>query len=229
MKCIGVIGGMNWECTQEYYSIVNRGVQAKLGGMASAFCLVYSFNYQEIANFRSMGAWHSAGLRMAMAAASLERAGAELLVIADSSMHRVAEMVQSAVRIPLVHVGDAMAMHLKERRFGRVALLGSTLDEQEAIFCEPCRKSGVEILDVDSETREQLRRILFGEACAEERLEQARLEFGTLVESLVRRGAQALVVSSYELHKILDRNQIHVPVLLTTAMHADTAVEAAFS
>jgi aspartate racemase len=229
MKYIGLIGGNDWEVTQEYFRTINETVRSRLGGLASANCIVYSFNSQDMVNLQTMGAWHTAGLRLAMAAASLEHAGADILLIVSPAMHREVDIVRSAVRTPVLHIADAAATRLAAERITCAALIGNSLTGEEHIYAEPFTRNKIELLHPDQEMRELITKMKLEASCGQIPSEQGRRELDMFLKSLPALGVQALLMGCPGMKSIIDSRATALPIYNVLKLHALAAVDLVLS
>jgi aspartate racemase len=230
MKTIGLIGGMSWESTVEYYRILNETVKEKLGGLHSARCLLYSVEFEEIAERQKQGAWDELTGMMIDAARLLEKAGAGLLLICANTMHKMADAVQAGISIPLVHIADAAAAAIKGQGLSSVGLLGTRYTmEQDFYKGRLAGRHGLEVLVPDSEERDLIQRVVYEELCLGILNDESRKQFIAIIENLTRKGAQGIVLGCTEIPLLITREDVQVPVFDTTTLHARKAVELALA
>jgi aspartate racemase len=229
LKYIGLIGGNDWEITQEYFRLINATVRSRIGGLASANCMVYSFNSQDIVNLQTMGARHTTGLRLAMAAASLERAGAELLLIVSPAMHREVDMISMAVSTPILHIAEAVAMRLKAENVSCAALIGNSLAGEEHIYSEAFCSRNIQLLHPDQEMRELITKLKLEASCGQNGTGHERREFDAFLSSLPKLGVQALLMGCPGMRSVLDSRPLSFPVYNVLELHALAAVDIALS
>jgi aspartate racemase len=230
MKTIGLIGGMSWESTVEYYRILNEAVKEKLGGLHSARCVIYSLEFQEIEERQQRGAWVELTGMMIDAARRLEKAGAGLLLIGANTMHRMADEVQASISIPLIHIVDAAAAAVKQRSLTKVGLLGTRYTmEQDFYAGRLSRSHGLEVMIPEAEERELIQRVLYQELCLGVLNDASRKAFVKIMENLVAGGAQGIVLGCTEIPLLVNQNDMAVPVFDTTELHARKAVELALA
>jgi aspartate racemase len=230
MKTIGLIGGMSWESTVEYYRILNETVKEKLGGLHSARCLLYSVEFQEIAERQKQGAWDELTGMMIDAARLLEKAGAGLLLICANTMHKMADEVEASVSIPLVHIADAAAEAIKGQGLSSVGLLGTRYTmEQDFYKGRLAGRHGLEVLVPDSEERDLIQRVVYEELCLGILNDESRKQFIAIIENLTRKGAQGIVLGCTEIPLLITREDVQVPIFDTTTLHARKAVELALA
>jgi aspartate racemase len=229
-KVIGLIGGMSWESSSEYYRIINQAVREKLGGLRSARCLMWSFDFGEIEALQHAGKWDDATALMIDAAKRLERGGADFFLICTNTMHRMAHDVQAAVGIPLLHIADPTAERIKARGITRVGLLGTAFTMEQDFYKGRLKdKFGLDVLVPDADDRATVHRIIY------EELVQGRVEAGSrdayreVIARLVERGAQAVILGCTEIMLLVKPEDSAVPLFDTTGIHAEAAVERALS
>ena len=228
MKTIGLIGGMSWESSLEYYRVINEATKQKLGGFHSAKCILYSVDFEEIERLQHQGAWDELTKIMIRAAQSLERAGAELLVICTNTMHRMADDVQASIGIPLVHIADATAIQIQQQNLHTVGLLGTKFTmEQDFYRGRLSEKFGLEVLIPADDEREIVHRVIYDELCLGQTKESSRIAYIQIINNLVKRGAQGIILGCTEIPLLVKQKDISVPIFDTTTIHAQHAVEEA--
>jgi len=229
MKTIGLLGGMSWQSTIEYYRIINEEVGRRLGGLHSAKMVVYNVDFSEIAEMQRRGEWDAAGERLAEAARALERAGADLVLICANTMHIVADAVQQAVRIPLVHLADVTAARVKQAGLTRVGLLGTMYTMEKDFLKHRLSAHGLAVQVPDAEDREAVHRIIYDELCLGIITEESRRRVVDMAERLVRQGAEGILLGCTELMLLIRPGDLSVPEFDTTRIHAESAVEMALN
>ncbi|WP_372396333.1 aspartate/glutamate racemase family protein [Azospirillum sp. HJ39] len=227
-KVIGLIGGMSWESSAEYYRIVNEQVRDRLGGLRSARCLMWSFDFAEIEALQHAGRWDDATALMVDAARRLERGGADFLLICTNTMHRMAADVQGAVGIPLLHIADPTADRIRAAGLRRVGLLGTAFTmEQDFYKGRLADRHGLEVLIPEEADRATVHRIIYDEL-VQGRVEPAsRQAYREVIARLVERGAEAVILGCTEIMLLVGAEDSAVPLFDTTAIHAEAAVELA--
>jgi aspartate racemase len=226
MKTIGLIGGMSWESSAEYYRILNQGVRDRLGPTASARCLLWSFNFSEIERLQHEGDWSGLPDRMTDAARRLEPAGADLLLICTNTMHRMADAVQQAVSIPLLHIADPTAGRIKAAGLRRIGLLGTAFTmEQDFYKGRLAAMHGLDVLVPDEAGRAAVHRIIYEELVAGVINPVSRAAFRDVIAQLVVRGAEGVILGCTEIMLLVKPEDSAVPLFDTTALHAQAAVE----
>jgi len=230
MRTIGLIGGMSWESSAEYYRIINQGVRDRLGPTASASCLLWSFNFAEIEALQHKGDWDGLTARMTEAARTLEAGGAELLLICTNTMHRTAPAIEAAVTIPLVHIADPTAERIKAAGLRSVGLLGTAFTmEQDFYKGRLAERHGLDVVIPDAADRAEVHRIIYEELVAGRILDTSRDRYRAVIRRLVEAGAEAIILGCTEIMLLIGAQDSPVPVFDTTALHAHAAIERALA
>jgi aspartate racemase len=230
MRTIGLIGGMSWQSTLEYYRLINEGVQARMGGFHSAELVLYSVDFAAVERMQLEERWDDAGETLARAAASLERAGAAFLVLATNTMHQVADAVERAVSIPLLHIADATATEIARHGLRRVGLLGTRFTMERPFYRQRlAERHDLEVLVPGDEDRALVHRVIYDELCQGRIEEPSRAAFRRVIAELVARGAEGIVLGCTEIMLLVGGDRFAVPTFDTTALHAAAAVAAALA
>ena len=227
MKTIGLLGGMSWESSAAYYRIINEAVRDRLGGFHSAKVLLYSVDFAPIEAWQRSGDWDSAAQVLAQAAQSLERAGAELLLLCTNTQHRSAGQIQAAVSVPLLHIGDATAAALLAAGIKKAALLGTKYTMTQDFLTERLRSHGIEPVLPEPEDMDRVDRIIFQELCLGKVLDSSRRELVRIAGALQAQGAEGLILGCTELDLLLRQEDVPLPLFDTTRLHALAAVDLA--
>lgn len=228
MKTIGLIGGMSWESTVPYYRQINEGVKERLGGLHSARVVLYSVDFHEIERLQHSGDWDAAGEVLAEAARSLERAGADFLVLCTNTMHKVALSIEAAVAIPLLHIADATGAEIRRAGHTVVGLLGTRFTMEQAFYRDRLRDlHGLQVLVPGEPDRREVHRVIYDELCLGVTKAASRAEYRRIMRELVNQGAQAIILGCTEISLLVGPQDSSVPLFDTTAIHAIAAVEAA--
>lgn len=226
MKTLGLIGGMSWESTAHYYSLVNQMVAERLGGLHSAKLLLYSVDFDELQKMQHANDWAGAAQLLVDAARRLKRAGAEALVVCANTMHLVAPEIEAAVKLPLIHVADATAKAVKDRRLETVALLGTRFTMEKDFYRARLeRKHGLRVMIPDDTERGALHQMIFGELCRGEVRPESRRTFVRIVRRLADAGAAGAILGCTEFTLFGELPEAGVPLFDTTAIHARAAVD----
>jgi aspartate racemase len=225
MKTIGMIGGMSWESSLEYYRIVNETIKEKLGGFHSAKCVLFSVNFEEVEKLQHQGDWESLTRLMIDAAQRVKKAGADFLVICTNTMHKMADEVQDATRIPLLHIADVTAAAIRANGQARVGLLGTKFTmEQDFYKGRLNQKHGMDVLIPDDKERQVIHEILYNELCLGAIKDLSREKFKDIIQGLVGRGAQGVILGCTEIPLIVSQKDYKIPLYDTTTLHAKAAV-----
>ncbi len=228
MRVIGLIGGMSWESSAEYYRILNQGVRDSLGPTASAPCLLWSFNFAEIEALQHHGDWEGLTARMVDAAQRLQAAGADVLLICTNTMHRMAADVQAAVSVPLLHIADPTAERIKAAGFNRVGLLGTAFTMEHDFYKgRLAEKHGLSVIVPGEEDRAAVHRIIYEELVAGKVMPASRRVYREIIARMAERGAQAVILGCTEIMLLVRPEDSPVPIFDTTVIHATAAVELA--
>ncbi|MDG9925747.1 MULTISPECIES: aspartate/glutamate racemase family protein [unclassified Pseudomonas] len=228
MKTIGLIGGMSWESTLPYYRHINEAIKARLGGLHSARLVLYSVDFHEIEQLQRSGDWQRAGALLGEAAAALERAGAEFLVLCTNTMHKVADAIEQAVSIPLLHIADPTAEAIRAAGLQRVGLLGTRFTMEQPFYRERLEsRHGIQVLVPDEADRQLVHRVIYEELCLGAVREESRLAYREVIARLVAQGAQAVILGCTEIGLLVGDADATVPLFDTTLLHARAAAEQA--
>lgn len=224
MKTIGIIGGMSWESSVSYYQQINRGIAAALGGLHSAKLVLYSVDFAEIEALQRLGDWQKSAELLAKAAVALQSAGADFLVIATNTMHKVADQVIEAVTIPLLHIADATADALLKSGIDCVGLLGTRFTMEQAFYRERLEARGVRVLVPDEVGRAMVDRVIYQELCLGKVESLSRRRYLEVIERLASEGAQGVILGCTEIGLLISDRDTTVPLFDTTEIHAKAAV-----
>ena len=228
MKRIGLIGGMSWESSAEYYRLVNEGVKEKLGGLHSADCVMVSVDFDEIEVLQRESRWAEAAERMVAAARALEAAGADFVLLCTNTMHKTADAIQSGISIPFIHIADPTAARIKMTGLDTVGLLGTRFTMEEDFYTgRLVEKHGLKVLLPPKNDREIVHRIIYEELVLGILREKSRAQYVRIMEDLVRQGAQGIILGCTEIGLLVSQPDCAVPLFDTTRLHALAGVEAA--
>lgn len=229
MKRIGLLGGMSWESSALYYQAINEGVRERLGGLHSADLVMISVDFAEIERLQSSGDWERAGDILAEEAIRLEGAGASCVVICTNTMHKVADRVQAAVGIPLLHLADVTAAAVIDAGVHRVALLGTRFTMREPFYRERLQSHGLDVIVPPEETQALLDAIIYDELVLGVVTEASRAVYRDAITALVATGAEGVILGCTEIELLVRPEDSAVPTFPTTALHAAAAVEFAIA
>lgn len=230
MKTIGLIGGMSWESTISYYREINERVKLKLGGLHSAALILYSLDFHDIERMQDRGDWQAAGVVLAQAAVKLEAAGAEILVLCTNTMHKLAPALESAVRIPLLHIVDPTAQAITHAGLKKVGLLATRFTMEEAFYRDRLiQQHGLNVVLPTAADRALVHRVIYDELCRGKIVEDSRREYRRIMAQLVAQGAQGIVLGCTEISLLVSADDASVALFDTTALHARAVVDWALS
>jgi aspartate racemase len=225
MKILGLLGGMSWESTIPYYRIVNERVRDRLGGLHSARLALYSVDFAEIERLQMQGDWDEAGRQLADAAAALQRAGAQAIVICTNTMHKVAAAVEAGSGLPLLHIADATAVRIRSAGLARIGLLGTRFTMEQDFYRERLEAHGLDVIVPDAAQRDEVHRVIYDELCRGEILDASRERYRAIMADLVRRGAEGIILGCTEIGLLVGAADTTVPTFDTTRIHAEAAAD----
>ncbi|MFJ6770781.1 aspartate/glutamate racemase family protein [Kitasatospora sp. NPDC091257] len=229
MKTIGLIGGMSWESTAEYYRLLNRLTRERLGGLHSARLVLYSVDFAQIERLQAAGRREEAGEVLADAARALEAAGAELLLICTNTMHKVADQVAAAVSVPLLHLADTTATAVRAAGLRRVGLLGTAFTMEQDFYRGRLASGGLDVLVPRADSRALVHRVIYEELCIGLVREESRARYRQVIRELVAAGAEGIVLGCTEIELLVRPEDSPAPVFPTTRLHAEAAIDAALA
>ena len=224
MKTIGLLGGMSWESTVPYYQTINRVVRERLGGLHSARIVLYSVDFHEIERLQHESRWAEAAEILLDAARLVEGAGADFLVLCTNTMHKVAPSIEAGIGIPLLHIADATGTRIAAAGFGTIGLLGTRFTMEESFYRDRLEHGhGLTVLTPSPDEREAVHRVIYDELCLGTIRVASRSRYRGIVEGLVARGAQAIVLGCTEIGLLLRPADVSVPLFDTAKIHAEEA------
>ena len=230
MKTIGLIGGMSWESSQFYYRLINEGVRQRLGGLHSAQLLMHSVDFAPIEELQHAGDWDGAAEVLADAARRLEAGGADFFLIGTNTMHRVADEVQAAVDIPLLHIADATAQVLRQDAVGRIGLLGTAFTMELDFYKQRIvDKYGIEVVVPELHDRQMVHDIIYQELCLGQVEDESREVYLAVIERMRAENIDGVILGCTEICMLVEPQHTDIPLYDTTAIHARQAVEQALS
>ena len=230
MKWIGLIGGMSWESSAEYYRVINEQVRTQLGGLHSAQIMLASVDFAQIEVLQHQGKWDEAGIVLANVAQRLVAAGAELIVLCTNTMHKVAPAITAGLTVPFVHIADATAQRIVAQRITRIGLLGTRYTmEQEFYVGRLQQQYGLEVIVPAADERADVNRIIYDELCLGVISDTSRQRYRDIMANLVHRGAQGIILGCTEITLLVGQSDTTMPVFDTTRIHAEVAVEMALA
>lgn len=225
MKCIGIIGGISWESTAHYYASLNTGVKNRLGGLHSARILLWSVDFSDIESLQRTGEWERAGVIFAEVAAKLERAGAECILIAANTMHKIADQVTNAISIPLLHIGDATAETVLTSGKTTVLLLGTRYTMEQPFLKDHLTNLGLHIVVPETDDIFDVNRIIYEELCLGVITDESRSCLLEIISKNKTHGIEGVILGCTELAMILQPQQVDLPLFDTTSIHVRYALD----
>lgn len=229
MKTLGLIGGLSWESSAEYYRQINRQVRERLGGLHAANIMMHSLDFAPVAALQAQGDWAALDRAMVEAADMLARGGADILLICSNTMHRCADAVEAASPIPLIHIADPVAAAINAAGLSRVGLLGTAFTMEQDFLKGRLAKAGLEVIVPDDAGREAIHRIIYDELVQGVVNDVSRDRCRSVIAALIDRGAQAIILDCTEIMLLVGEEDSPVPLFDTLALHVDAAVEAALT
>ncbi|MFN3475874.1 MAG: aspartate/glutamate racemase family protein [Blastomonas sp.] len=230
MRTIGLLGGMSWESSAHYYRLINEEARRRLGGSHSAPSVMVSVDFAAIEALQHAGDWDTLTARMIDAALQAERGGAELLVICTNTMHLMADAVQAAISIPLLHIADPVGRAIAAQRLTRVGLLGTAFTMEQPFLRDRLqREFGLEVITPDSKDRSDVHRIIYDELVRGVVTEPSRALYRAIMQRLADQGAPAIILGCTEIMLLVGQEDSPVPLFDTTTLHALAAVDAALA
>ncbi len=226
MKTIGLLGGMSWESTVSYYTKINQGVNHKLGGLHSAKIVMYSVDFDSIEKLQHMGDWVTTANILTKAAKKIQLAGADFLVICTNTMHKVANEINQNIDIPLLHIVDATAQALIKNKIKKVGLVGTSFTMEQEFYKDRLMKNcNIEVVTPNEKDREIIHNIIYDELCLGKIEEKSKITLLRIVETLSRKGAEAVILGCTEVGLLIEQTDTQIPLYDTTDIHASSAVE----
>lgn len=226
MKVIGLIGGISWESSLEYYRIINETVKERLGGFHSAECILYSLDFDEVVKLQHEERWDELAEILTDVAMRLKQAGAELLLICANTMHKVADHVQERVGIPLINIFDVTAEKILEKCIRRVGLLGTKFTMEDDFYRGRMEERyGIKVIVPDRIERDIVHRIIYEELCLGVIRQSSKETVKKIIYGLRLRGAEGVILGCTELPLLIKQEDVNIPVFNTTEIHAKAAVE----
>jgi aspartate racemase len=225
MKLIGLIGGMSWQSTTDYYKLINEMVWRELGGQHSARILLYSVDFEPIEQAQHEGRWDDTARMLAEAAVALKRGGADFLVLCTNTMHKVADAVERAAGLPLLHIADATGEAIKAMGLERVALLGTRFTMEDDFYSGRLQQRfGLKVLIPPEPDRLDVHHIIYDELCHGEVKDASRRRYVEIISDLAQAGAQGVILGCTEIPMLIKPPDVPIPIFDTTHLHAEAAV-----
>lgn len=226
MKTIGLLGGMSWESSLEYYRIINETVKQRLGDLHSAKCLMYSVDFAEIEELQHAGKWDKLTQTMVDASLLLEKGGADCLVICTNTMHRMADEIQAAIHIPLLHIADVTAAAIRSKDLQKVGLLGTRFTMEGDFYRKRLvTQHGIQVIIPDDKQRDLVHHVIYNELVKGDIRDESREAFKAIIAELGSHGAQGVILGCTEIPLLIHQKDVAIPVFDTTQIHAKASVD----
>ncbi len=226
MKTIGLIGGMSWESSIEYYRIINETTKTKLGGLHSAKSMMYSVDFAEIEVLQHEGKWAKAAKMLIDAAKNLENGRADFIILCTNTMHKVADDIQANVKIPLLHIADATAQLVKDSGIQKIGLLGTRFTMEEEFYKgRLSQKYDLNVTVPNAQEREIVHRVIYDELVVGKIKQDSKNKYIDIIEQMVKQGAEGIILGCTEIGSLIHQEDSQVPLFDTTRIHAEAAVE----
>lgn len=223
MKVIGLVGGITWQSTIMYYQVLNNLASQHDSEISSARCLIHSLEFGEISRLQSAGNWHELNVIMADAAQSLERGGADLIIICANTMHLCIEAMSKKVNIPIIHIAEVTSHAIIEKGLNKVALIGTKYTMEKPFFHEVLKNNGIESMIPNEEERSEIHRVIYEELAFGTLLPSSKTNYVRIIERLKNEGAQGVILGCTEIPLLIQPNDVSIPTFDTTSLHATAA------
>lgn len=218
---------MSWESTSEYYRIINEEIKERLGGLHSAKCLINSVDFEEIERCQSSGDWDGAGEILGNAAYSLQKGGADFIIICTNTMHKVVGKIKAKIDIPVLHIADATAKEIKRKDIQKVGLLGTKYTMEQDFYKSRIEENNIKVIVPSEKNRKEINKVIYTELCLGKIVSQSREYYKRVIEELVQKGAQGIILGCTEIGLLIKQENVSVPIFDTTHIHAIEAVKVA--
>lgn len=220
MKTIGLLGGMSWESTVDYYKLINETIKRELGGLHSAKCILFSVDFQEIESYQFSNQWDKSAALLSEACQSLEKAGADYIVICTNTMHKVADVIQQQINIPIFHIAKVTAAELKQNKIKTVGLLGTSFTMEEEFYKKIIEEEGIQVLVPEKNERDKISQIIYEELCLGKINKDSKEFYLNIVNELNQKGAEGVILGCTEIGMLINQNDTEVQLFDTTKIHA---------
>ena len=224
-RTLGIIGGMSWESTESYYRLINEGIKAELGNLHSADLLIHSVDFAPIGELQAQGAWDEMGAILAKSGKRLQAAGAQGLLIATNTMHKVIDDVQAATNLPIIHIADATAKAIQAQGLTKITLLGTQFTMTQDFYKQRLIDAGLQVLIPENDARAEVHRIIYDELCQGQFLDSSRQYYSQVIKDLANEGAEGVILGCTEIGLLIQQADSPIAVFDTTAIHAAAAVD----
>lgn len=227
MKTIGIIGGMSWESSATYYHLINEKINQELGGLHSAQCILYSVDFADIEAYQANGEWWKAGDTLWYAARSLELAGADFIILATNTMHKVVTIIEERITVPILHIADATTNAIKQKNIQKVGLLGTKYTMEQTFYKERLEEQGLEVIVPNDAQRDKVNEIIFEELVLGNIKQASKDYYLNVIQDLRDQGAEGIILGCTEIGLLIKHSDVSLPVFDTTEIHAEEAVREA--
>lgn len=224
-RTLGIIGGMSWESTESYYRLINEGIKAELGSLNSADLLIHSVEFAPIGELQAQGAWDEMGAILAKSGKRLQAAGAQGLLIATNTMHKVVDDVQAATNLPIIHIADATAKAIQAQGLTKITLLDTQFTMTQDFYKQRLIDAGLQVLIPENDARAEVHRIIYDELCQGQFLDSSRQYYSQVIKDLANKGAEGVILGCTEIGLLIQQADSPIAVFDTTAIHAAAAVD----
>ncbi|MBD1850934.1 aspartate/glutamate racemase family protein [Leptolyngbya sp. FACHB-711] len=225
MKTIGLIGGMSWESSIEYYRLINELAKARLGGLHSAKCVMYSVDFAEIETLQHQERWQEASLILIDAAQAIERAGADFVVLCTNTMHKLADEIQANLQIPFLHIADATAQRIQAARIDTIGLLGTRYTMEQDFYRGRLEQHGIKVLVPDAADRAIVHDVIYSELCLGIIQPDSRSRYLAIIDRLISAGAEGIILGCTEIELLIQPEDCEMTLFPTTRIHAEAAID----
>lgn len=225
MKIIGLIGGISWVSTLDYYKLINEGINEKLGDLNFARCIIYSFNYQDIKRNNDSNNWDLTLQMITEASQHLQNSGAEAIVLCANTMHVIADKLQKKINIPVIHIATVTAQEIQKQQLNKVALLGTKFTMEMDFFKDKLAAENIQALIPDENDRAFLHHTIFEELGRNVILQETKDRYLDIIHKLISSGAQGIILGCTEIPLLISQQDVPVPIFDTTKIHASAAIQ----
>jgi len=224
MKTIGLIGGMSWESTAMYYSLLNQGIKSQLGGFHSAKCIINSVDFAIIEALQRKNDWDTLNTIMAASAKQLENAGADVILLCTNTMHLCSDAIQKNVSIPFLHIAEATSIKIREQQLKKVALLGTKFTMEKDFYKKTLQAYGIEAIIPNDEDKERIHHIIFNELVLGKINDQSREKCINIIKDLEHKGVEGVILGCTELPLLISSEDVTIPIFDTTQIHVEAGI-----
>lgn len=229
MKKLGLIGGISWVSTADYYKFINEGINKQLGGVNFAECIIYSFNYDDIKRNNDNNDWETTFNMLSKASLNLKNSGADAIVLCANTMHLIADRIQESVDLPLIHIATETAKEIQKMNLKKVGLLGTKFTMELDFFRDKLTNQGIQTIIPEEEDRDFLHNTIFNELGKGLILESTKARYLSIIDQLIENGAQGIILGCTEIPLLIKQDMVKVPIFDTALIHSNAAVAFALS